>query len=204
MPNLDWFGTEADHASVLSDILGLGEVRIFELYSEFGKPIREFTEVDDVLAEFHVPYDNGTPRNVIHLNLWVNGSGPQPAIERVALNPEKCRGHTWRERSGTLGFVQFYLERFGDDRLMHSQTNTVSEKRVGTIDGVYTEDDGTVWNVRHTNRFSSKLNRLIRKRAVAKISSCPVLPGAAALWEAGAGFGHHWSKAKMPDALQEV
>lgn len=199
MPNLHWFGTESDHALVLSDIFALEEVQVFELYSEPGKCIRTFSDADDVLSLFQAPNDDGSPRTVIHLNLWVYGSGPKPVVERVALNPKKCGGHSWRERSGVVGFVTFYLERLAGGRLMHSQTNTVSEARMGAIDGHYTGHDGVIWDIRRTNRFSSKLNRLIRKRSFAKISSCPILPGAAQLWESGISFGYHWSKANTPD-----
>lgn len=203
MPNLHWFGTEADHAMVLSEILAFDEVQVFELYSGYGESIQTFSEVDEILAGFQIPYDDGSLPARIDLNLWVNGSGPRPEIERVALNPQECGGHSWRERSGSVGFIQFYLNRVSDERLMYSQTNTVSEARMGAIDGLYTGYDGSIWDIRKANRISSKLNRMIRKNAVAKISASPVLPGAAMLWEEGVDFGYHWSKTKTPDLFAD-
>jgi hypothetical protein len=67
LPNLHWFGTEADHAVVLSDVLACDEVQVFELYSDFDKSIRTFSGVDEILAEFQVPHDDGSP--VPELNL---------------------------------------------------------------------------------------------------------------------------------------
>lgn len=199
MPNLHWFGTEDDHAEVLSAIFALDAFEVFELYSRPGQPIRVFSSVDEALEEFQVPHSDGTPKEKLHLNLWVKGSGPKPHIERVELQPQKENGHNWMERSGADGFVRFYLERFVDKGLMYSQTNTPSEARMGAIDGIVTSWDGALLDVRKSNRMSSKLNRLIKKRAVAKIGAMPMLSGANALWDEGVTFGYHWSKTKTPD-----
>jgi len=204
LPNLHWFGTEADHAIILSNILGLDAVQVFELYSQYDTPIRTFTNVDDILAEFQRPHEGGSLRAQIDLNLWVNGAGPKPDIERTRLNPETCGGHRWRERSGSVGFVQLFLARMVDDHLIHCQTNTVSAARMGAVDGLYIGQDGAVWDVGLKNRFSGKLNRMIKKKAVGKVMSSYVLPGAAKLWEQGITFSYHWSKAKTPELYQEL
>lgn len=199
MPNLHWFGTEDDHAALLSQIFATNDFDVFELYSAPGQSIRTFSNVDETLAEFQLPLSNGTPKTTLHLNLWVKGAGPDPGIEKMELLPEKNNGHSWKERSGAACFVQLYLERFLDGRINHSQTNTPSEARMGAVDGIVTGWDGTRWDVRKANGMSSKLNRLIRKKAVAKVAACPIWPGADALWNEGASFGYHWSQAKTPE-----
>lgn len=204
MPNLHWYGTEDDHAAVLSDIFALDVFEVFELYSEPGKPIRKFARVDEALELFQAPLLDGTARSTIHLNLWVKGSAPEPGIVRFALNPKKSGGHSWGERSSADGFVKFYLERFVAERLMHSQTNTPSEARMGAVEGIVRGPKGTTLDVRLANRMSSKLNRMIKKRAVAKIAASPILPGADALWRDGVSFDHHWSIAKTPDLYSVV
>ncbi len=197
MPNCHWFGSIDDHAALLHDILAQDEIDIFELYSRPDTPIRIFTNVDDILSEFDIPLSNGTTPSNLHLNLWVRGSGPKPAITRTFLNG----GTSWRERSGALGFVQFYLERAVSGQLKHSQTNTTTAARMGAKDGIFTDEDGAKWDLRQTNRYSSKLNRMIRKRAVAKLGAMSVLPGAAALWQKGERLGRHYSKSQTPDAF---
>jgi hypothetical protein len=197
MPNCHWFGSIDDHAALLQDIIQQGDVDIYELYSDHDTPIRIFTNVDDILSEFNVPLDNGASKPQLLLNLWVCGSGHEPTITRFPLHG----GLSWRERSGTLGFVQLYLERKVAGQIKHSQTNTTTAARMGAKDGIFTDEDGAKWDVRQTNRYSSKLKRMIRKRAVAKLGSISVLPGAAALWHKGERFGHHHSKAQTPDAL---
>ncbi len=197
MPNCHWFGSIDDHAVLLQDILQQGEVDIYELGSRSNTPIRIFTNVDDILSEFDVPYDNGALRIQLHLNLWVHGAGPNPALNLAAPNGGPSR----HPHSSTLGYVQFYLERAVSGQLKHSQTNTTTAARMGAKDGIFTDEDGAKWDLRQTNRYSSKLNRMIRKRAVAKLGSISVLPGAAALWHKGERFGHHHSKAQTPDAL---
>lgn len=52
--------------------------------------------------------------------------------------------------------------------LGHSQINTVSEARMGAIDGCFRGHDGAMWDVRSANRFSVRLNRRIRKCALVK------------------------------------
>ncbi|MDT0683434.1 hypothetical protein RM543_12115 [Roseicyclus sp. F158] len=178
------------------------DFQVYELYSEPGKSIRIFTDVDEILAEFEVPHEGGNRRHAIDLNLWVHGSGPRPQTNRFALDPAKSHGHTWRERCGAAGFIQLYLERPVEENLHYCTTNTFSEARLGANDGIRTGRGGEIWNVRHTNRFSGKLNRMIKAKAIAKISSVPVLPGAATLWEEGYCFYNHWSKATTPDAYR--
>lgn len=199
LPNLNWFGSEDDHATLLSEIFAMNDFDVFELYSNPGQSIRTFSDVDETLADFQVPYSNGTPRATLHLNLWVKGAGPKPGIQEVKLLSEKNDGHSWKERTEANCFVKLYLERYVDGRINYSQTNTPSEARMGAIDGIVTGSDGAKWDVRKANRMSSKLNRLIRKKAVAKIGAIAVLPGADALWKEGASFGHLWSLSKTPE-----
>jgi hypothetical protein len=118
------------------------------------------------------------------------------------LDPDVCGGHSWREQSRALGFLQFFLQRPLGNGLAPLQTNTVSSARMGAHDGLYAGADGVVWNLRQVNRYSSALNRMIKKMAVAKIASQPVLPGAALHWEEGGSFGPHWSKRQSPDLYQ--
>ncbi len=198
MPNLHWFGTEIDNKNILSDVLLMPEIQIFELSSPMGENIRTFDTTEQIIAEFQKPYENGEDRRALNLNFWVIGSGPKPTIERVSLNPESCNGHTWRERSGAVGFVQFYIERQSGRKLMHSRTNTVSEARMGAVEGHHTGHDGVIWNVQIANRASNKINRLIRKKAVAKIGSMVVLPDAARFWETGGCLGY-CSKSLNPE-----
>lgn len=199
MPNLHWFGSEDDHVALLSEIFAMDTFDVFELYSEPSQSIRTFSNVSETLEEFQKPHSNGTPRSTLHLNLWVRGAGPGPRIRKMELLPETNNEHRWRERTGVDCFVTLYLERPVDGRLNQSQTNTPTESRMGAIDGIVTDRDGAKWNVRKANRMSSKLNRLIRNKAVAKVASCPILPDANILWKEGVSFGHHWSSAKTPE-----
>ena len=69
MPNLHWFGTEADHKNILSDIPLMPEIQIFELYSPMGENIRTFDTTEQIIAEFQNPYENGEDRRTLDLNL---------------------------------------------------------------------------------------------------------------------------------------
>lgn len=204
MPNLNWYGTETDHFDVLTEIIESGEVTVYEHYSRPDHSIRTFNSAAEILAEFDIPYDNGAPRVELSLNLWVHGAGPAPEIVRIALNPQQYSNATWRERSGTMGFIQFHLCRPVDGKLMESRTNTVSEARMGATGGIFIDHNGNEWDVRKANRLSSRINRDIKKRAVAKIGAAVVLPGAAAMWEAGEQLGYHYSKTLNPQMYRLI
>lgn len=60
--------------------------------------------------------------------------------------------------------------------------------------------DVDAWDFARITAFSSRLNREIRKRSVAKIGGRPLLPGALALWNAGVAMGP-WNPGEH--ALQE-
>ena len=108
MPNCHWFGTLDDHRTILSEALGGGEVDVYELESQPNNNVRIFSTVEDILAEFDIPYPGGNLRSGIHLNLWVKGSGPEPDIGRKPMNSNHNNGALWKERTGTLGFVTLH------------------------------------------------------------------------------------------------
>jgi hypothetical protein len=116
----------------------------------------------------------------------VIGASPRFAPRKIALDPKACDGATFRFEAEGWGLVQLYLQTQKSSRLESSHTNHNSLKRAETW-AVTTKDvDAPArWDFARITAFSSRLNRQIRKRAVAKLGSRPVLAGALALWDAG-------------------
>jgi len=82
--------------------------------------------------------------------------------------------------------VQLYLSAPRADRLESSHTNHNSKTRAERWEPIYADQAGTnAWDFARISAFSSRLNRQIRKRGVAKVGSRAVLPGALKLWESG-------------------
>lgn len=166
MPNLDFYAAGDDWSAVLETAFDLGLFRVFESDSE---PDRE-------LREFHAPTEvPGGPQGQ-HLQLFVTGSGPEPIARRIDLLP----GTTFRYCCEGWGLIQLHHGRStGTQELRWSHTNHNTEKRAAawsaTLPGL---GDPAQWNWAAVTSASGKLNRAIRRMAVSKISSHPVLPHA--------------------------
>ena len=193
MPNCQWFATIDDHAALLGEVFEWGAVDVWELSSRPNQPLRQFQSPAEVLAEFDRP---DLVRSFVHLLLWVRGAGPGLSKRRVNVTTGPLQG-TWIEHADHTGCLSFYLEAFrSGQRLELSSTNTSSLASFpDAVNGVVTEPGGVTWDIGLCNRTSSALNRKIRKRAVAKIGSASVLPGALDLWEGGEQL-YAWDKAR--------
>jgi hypothetical protein len=186
MPNCDFYAVEEDHKQLLDWLLDEGTCRVFELYSEFEKPLREFQTVGEILTQFCRTSRNGNRWETVHLQLYVVDASPPFIPRRVNLNPKACDGATYRYTAEGWGLVQLYLSEAGSDGLRNSHTNHNSQKRAESWAPVRTSMDSVgAWDFKKITLFSSRLNRQIKKLSVARIGSRPVLPGALELWDAG-------------------
>lgn len=183
MPNCDWYGTPADNKPILDFIFSEGTCDVYESHSEAETPLQQFTSSEEVLAQFENTYSNGKKEHSVHLQLYVKGSGPPFTPRRYSLNPERCDGATYRYSADGMGLVQLYIERCVDGVLLNSHTNRNSEKRAANW---FDPDEIPLWDFKAVSRFSSRLNRQIRKLGVAKLGSQVVLPEASELWKSGA------------------
>ncbi|HEX7868065.1 MAG TPA: hypothetical protein VF555_24105 [Variovorax sp.] len=192
MPNCDFYATAEDHEGLLEWLFAQQTCEVYELASDFGQPLKRFQSAAEVLAQFERRYPNGCPWHSVHLQLNVLGAGPAFVPRRVALNPGSCDGATFRYNADGWGLVQLYLSTASGagPSLEDSHTNHNSLKRAQTWSHTVT-DQGPVeaWDFGRITSFSSRLNREIRKRGVARMGSRVVLPGALRLWDAGVAMG---------------
>ncbi len=178
--NLDFFAAEADQRAVLDFVFSSTDARVFESYSEYGAELREFRSVDELATAFPLgtdPYGSG---GVILLMLWSPSVMRDPAIERFALNPEHCDGHTFRHRIDGGGLMALDLGGVCGRVVTKSHFGHQSQARARAW-GV---DDGVNWEALKT--LSNRIQYHIRKRlAAGKAGSRPVLPQALGLAAAG-------------------
>ena len=194
MPNCDFYATREDHEGLLAWLFAEGTCEVHELASDFGQPLRQFRSPAEVLAQFDRTYAGGRRWRAVHLQLYVLGAGPPFVPRRVALDPEACDGATFRYGADGWGLVQLYLGTAaeGDARLEDSHTNHNTLKRAQAWSGTLPDQGPTeAWDFRRITAFSSRLNRQIRARGVARLGSRSVLPGALRLWEAGVALGSY-------------
>ena len=192
MPNCDFYATREDHAELLDGLFAEGSCEVYELASDFGQPLQRFRSTAEVLAQFDRRHPGGRQWREVYLQLYVLGAGPPFVPRRVALDPKACDGATFRYDAEGWGLVQLYLSTTAgrDKRLENSHTNHNTLKRAEAWAGTVT-DQGAVedWDFARITAFSSRLNRQIRARGVAKAGGRVVLPGAFACWEAGIALG---------------
>ncbi|MEH0985890.1 hypothetical protein [Micromonospora sp. CPCC 205556] len=171
MPNLDFYAADDDWSALLEALFDLGSFRVFESDSEPGSELREFSSAADVAAA-----SRGR-----HLALFVVGSGPEPVVRRIDLLPGLPGALTFRYCCEGWGLVQLYYGGpVGAQELRWSHTNHNSQKRASAwAAAVPRLGDPAAWDWAAVTSASSKLNRVVRRMAVSKIGSHPVLPNAA-------------------------
>jgi len=185
VPNCDFYATPEDHEPLLRWLFAEATCHVYELASAFEQPMKRFESEVDVMRQFERRYPNGD-RWQVHLQLYVLGAGPPFEPRRIALNPSACGGATFRYTAEGWGLVQLYLSAPRSDRLENSHTNHNSRTRAERWEPIHADQAGTdAWDFARISAFSSRLNRQIRKRGVAKVGNRTVLPGALKLWESG-------------------
>jgi hypothetical protein len=178
--NLDFFAVKADQRAVLDFLFSSTDVRVFESYSLFDSELREFGSTDDVDAAFALgsdPHGNGC---AILLQLWSPSVMSELTIERFALDPVACDGHTFRHRIDGGGLMQLYLGGVCGQVVTKSHFGHQSQVRAKRW-GV---DQGVDWE--GLKSVSNRIQYHIRKRlAAGKVPGRPVLTEALALARAG-------------------
>lgn len=170
MANLDYFATRADHEAVVGFLFASTDVRMFESYSEFGQELREFRSFEELASSYEVGADPNGHGVAVLLQLWSPSVEPGPRIERIALNPEKCRGHTFRYRIEGWGLVQLWLGGLHGRIVTKSHFGHNSEARARK----WGHSEGVDWIA--LKSLSNKIQYHIRSRlSVARAPGRPVL-----------------------------
>jgi hypothetical protein len=105
-------------------------------------------------------------------------------VSQIRLDPKATGGATSREAVTGWGLIQLYLGGLSQRGLVHSHTNHNSEARArkwsDTIGNLGAVD---AWDWKAVTSASRRLNARIRRHAVSKVGSRPVLEGAFRLME---------------------
>jgi hypothetical protein len=178
--NLDFFAAEADQRALLDFLFSSTDVRAFESYSEFDADLREFRSTEELAAAFPIgtdPYGNG---KVVQLQLWSPSVMSELSIERFALDPSACDGHTFRHQIGGGGLMQLCLGGVCGRVVTMSHFGHQSQIRARAWD----VDQGVNWEA--LKKLSNRIQYHVRKRlATGKVPGHPVLSQALALAHAG-------------------
>jgi hypothetical protein len=180
MPSLDFFAARTDLAALLMFLLENTDVRVFESYSDYGQPLKEFRSFGELADAYEVGVDKCGRGDHILLQLWSPAVMDRLEIERIELNPQACEGQTFRYRIQGWGLIQLYLGGVYDRFITKSHFGHNSEKRAQA----WGHADGVNWEA--LTQLSNKVQYHIRSRlAVARVPGRPVLREAYALAQSG-------------------
>jgi hypothetical protein len=178
--NLNFFAARADQRAVLDFLFSSTDVRVFGSYSEYDADLREFRSTDELATAFPIGIDEHGNGTALLLQLWPPSVMSELRIERFALNPAACNGHTFRHRIDGGALMQLYFGGVHERVVTQSHFGHQSQIRAQKWD----VDQGINW--RSLKTLSNRVQYHIRKRlAVAKVPGCPVLPQAYELARSG-------------------
>ena len=188
MPNCDFYSLREDSEQVLEFVLQHSGCKVFEHYSPFDTPLVEFRSVAEVAARYPLGSCSGMAPSVV-LQLLPPSAG-DIVVDRVTLRPEKCNGATFRYVASGWGLIQLQLGGTSPRGVVASHTNHNSEKRAQAWAPMYLDELGpaSAWDWRVVESTSRRINAFVRKLAVDKRGSRPILPAAAAAMAAGVEF----------------
>ncbi len=166
MPNCDFYALAGDCEQVLDFIFAQPGWTLYELYSQWDKPVRVFSSTKSVRDSVDLC------RESTHFQLYAPEMGGGVQFHRI----ERNMGETVRYSTEGWGLIQVYFGSLHDGLLTNSHTNHNSETRAYNWSAT-THDLGDIdeWNWSGVERTSGKLVRFIRKLGVAKHGSQPVL-----------------------------
>lgn len=178
--NLDFFAAEKDQRALLDFLFTSTDVRVFESYSEFGADLREFRSVDELDRACPIGVDRNGNGYAILLQLWSPSVLRKVEIERIALDPRRCDGHTFRHCIAGAGLMQLYFGGVYERIITRSHFGHLSEVKGRAWGGA----SGVDWGALKT--LSNRIQYHVRKRlAAGKVPGRPVLAQAMELALAG-------------------
>lgn len=190
MPSCYFYAVGSDHEAVLRALLDLGGCDVYEDSSRPEQELRSFSSLREIEEAYGIT-DWRAPRiGPIQLQLRAHGSFDGPVETRIELAPGSSNGATFRFDARGWGLIQVSLESPTPRALPKSSTKHNSPQRAQNWAEVCSElGDPERWNWPVITSFSGRLNRRIRKLAVAKHGTWSMLPSAAALAANGIHLG---------------
>lgn len=174
MPNCDFYALAADCAAVLGFVFEQPGWTLVELASVPDQKLRTFRSTAEVRAAYPVG------KRETHFQLHAPEMKGRVIARRINVNPGAVPGATHRYDAEGWGLIQLYFGAVRDGRLSRSHTNHNSLRRAQvwepTVGGA--RDRVADWDFAAVTRISSRLNRFIRRLAVAKHGSVAILPAA--------------------------
>ena len=180
----DFFANDIDKIEVLEFIFKETDLLVFDCYSAYEQEICKYESVVEISSKFDLL--NGD-KFAVTFNLWAPRHKGNIFFEKIALDPKRCNGNTFRSSTIGWGLIQLYFGGLKNNTLNQSHVGHFSEK--GALKWEQTKpsiENVNAWDWKEIQATSRSLKYHIQnKLAVRKIGSLGVLPGANRLKEQG-------------------
>lgn len=180
----DFYADKIDKLIVLDYIFNETDLQVFDLSSPYGQNICQYKSSNEIAVKFDLT--NGD-KFAVTFQLWSPRHGGEPIFSKVALDPKRCNGHTFRYSTGGWGMIQLYLGGVKNGILSLSHIGHFGKKDASKWEGTNTRK-GSIndWEWEEVQATSKKLKQYIRRKlALQKLGTLDILPAAAKLQEQG-------------------
>ena len=186
---ITFFAVRDDLAALIEFLLAETGARIFEAYSSFDQPLREFSSVADLERAYALGIDEHGSGSDPFLLLWWPTVCPAPMIERIELRAGAVPGHTFRYSMHGWGLAQLQCGGLHGDIITKSHFGHFTEagaRRKGYDEGG--PDAPVDWKA--LQRLSGRVRQELRGKLAGGVvrGRGPVLRGAAGMVRAGAAL----------------
>lgn len=185
MPSCYFYAIGGDLRSLMDFVFSEMPVRVFESASELNRDLLEFRSTDELALQRQLGRCKGVNQSVL-LQLWPIEASSEVRFERGEWVNRKGQPEKRTQIKG-WGLIQLYLGGESEKGLVHSYTNHNTMTRAMNWSDTYQEQLGhpLAWNWDEVTRTSRKLINYVRRNAVKKHGSRPVLEMAASALSSG-------------------
>jgi len=187
MASLHFYAGRDDMIAVMNFVFTETDCRVFESYSKFGCELREFKSTDEIASVPNFGFPIRTADSV-SLQLWSLSASSEARIERIALSPKHCDGHTFRYCINGWGLMKFDFSGVRGRTIQNSYFGHNSEKRARGWEDTYRDQlaPADSWDWEKLGKISGKIRYHVGKRiAAGKVGSRPILPAAFKMYSEG-------------------
>lgn len=180
MPSCLFHATPTDHLDLLTWLFEAQGCEVHELSSAVGQDLVRFTCAADVLSCLEGQASGQRGGGMLHLQLWVPGSGPALTPRRIELKARHGQGASHRYMAAGWGLVQLYLCSPGGGVLgaSHIGALTTAGAKARAITPEQRQELAR-WDLSVSAALCARVIRKVRASAVSMVAGRPVLAGAA-------------------------
>ena len=173
----DFYAAPEDIKKVFDFIFTDLNLEAYLAYSGYGEEMKSYTSTDQILKDFSF---TDTVDNTINFQLWTPRFEGDLVINKINLDPRRCKGHTFRYTAEGWGLIQFYCGILKTNELHFSHLGHQSIKRATQWQDSY-QNLGSVekWNWKEVETTGRKMKYYIQKKlGVTRIGNYDTLENA--------------------------